>query len=952
MARIENQGVYPIKTNPVGTDYFPITDSEDSNKTKNVLISSIQATLGATIYTSSDVIPEARTVGFNNTLNFTGSQSTSEFLAQHTAGNILRVNQNGIFSTSLGVGVTVQQPSAILQADSTTQGILPPRLTTAQRDAIVSPAQGLAIYNTTTLSLETYNGTSWISGSTSNIYTTDGSIPNSVNRSVGIGTGAQITFVGTNLTGAIGENNFVFEASEWVLEVPEGVDGGHILSDPAGITSIIADNTLRLTLATSGVPTTPVVGQVLGVTAVNGNAATLGYVNSEATTIYTASGTITDQARTVTLDDTNDSGELLTLQATGTTTKAGVLALGFNTATLSVTDTATTGLTILTTSATFTDAINSRGIVYATDYSSNFTNRSLVDKGYVDGQISGVQNIYTANGTFNGVARVGTGETNSTLTLNMHDTNAATYTTRGRLALASTSSTLGFETGNGAGVVTAQMQISMNTSAMTITDSINSRGVQYAADYSANYVDRSLVDKAYVDTLAPGLEAINEGSGIGHRIAGVDPNNYGNIGLSAVDLSNSTFASTTNGATGSNSFATGENTISSGDYSFTSGSLNQATGNYSHAEGLSTIAGGLYSHAQNRGTSATGNYAHAEGDTTIAVGAVSHAEGGITRADGSYSHSGGFNTFARSYAETSIGVYPTDYTASNTTGFVATDRIFNIGNGQGAVTRSDALTILKNGTITAPSLTIALINTAGNPALITKEYADATYSGGSSIYSANGSIPAATDRTVTVPTDSKLEFVRGTTNVQIGDDGLNPIGFRALSAYASLDSQDTHSYLRVRDGNPLEIFARNGAVVQLGSGGILTPPAIGQVLASSDVLGTLEWVDNSSAASFTSYVALIDQTATGNPTATVMENTTGGTIAWTRDGVGDYTATLSGATFDLDKTLCLVTKGVESPGIIRCFRNSDTVLKLQNYDTSGSATDILTRASLEIRIYP
>ena len=51
--------------------------------------------------------------------------------------------------------------SAMLDVSSTTRGLLPPRMTTAQRDAIASPAAGLTIFNTTKNGTETYNGTSW-----------------------------------------------------------------------------------------------------------------------------------------------------------------------------------------------------------------------------------------------------------------------------------------------------------------------------------------------------------------------------------------------------------------------------------------------------------------------------------------------------------------------------------------------------------------------------------------------------------------------------------------------------------------------------------------------------------------------------------------------------------------------------------------------------------------------
>jgi hypothetical protein len=52
------------------------------------------------------------------------------------------------------------EATAILQATSTTKGFLPPRMTEAQRDAIVTPATGLVIYNTSTNQLNVFNG-SW-----------------------------------------------------------------------------------------------------------------------------------------------------------------------------------------------------------------------------------------------------------------------------------------------------------------------------------------------------------------------------------------------------------------------------------------------------------------------------------------------------------------------------------------------------------------------------------------------------------------------------------------------------------------------------------------------------------------------------------------------------------------------------------------------------------------------
>ena len=47
----------------------------------------------------------------------------------------------------VGIGTTTPDPSSILDIESTTQGVLVPRLTTAQITAIGSPAMGLLVFN-------------------------------------------------------------------------------------------------------------------------------------------------------------------------------------------------------------------------------------------------------------------------------------------------------------------------------------------------------------------------------------------------------------------------------------------------------------------------------------------------------------------------------------------------------------------------------------------------------------------------------------------------------------------------------------------------------------------------------------------------------------------------------------------------------------------------------------
>ena len=61
-------------------------------------------------------------------------------------------------ATHAQVGIGTSSPNAALDVTSTTQGFLPPRMTTTQRDAISSPAVGLVIFNTTTNCLNFYAG--------------------------------------------------------------------------------------------------------------------------------------------------------------------------------------------------------------------------------------------------------------------------------------------------------------------------------------------------------------------------------------------------------------------------------------------------------------------------------------------------------------------------------------------------------------------------------------------------------------------------------------------------------------------------------------------------------------------------------------------------------------------------------------------------------------------------
>jgi hypothetical protein len=95
-------------------------------------------------------------------LGIRGSGSTSAttaLLVQNSSGNeALRVND----ALSVGIGVSSINASAKLQVDSTTQGFLPPRVTTIQKNTVATPVAGLEVYDSTTNTPNYYNGTTWV----------------------------------------------------------------------------------------------------------------------------------------------------------------------------------------------------------------------------------------------------------------------------------------------------------------------------------------------------------------------------------------------------------------------------------------------------------------------------------------------------------------------------------------------------------------------------------------------------------------------------------------------------------------------------------------------------------------------------------------------------------------------------------------------------------------------
>ena len=154
---------------------FVLTAPADTAQTASVEVSSVFFDLSATRTYATGALALQREYRIAApTYAFVGASTVSVAVtldisvapiagtnATITAGYALRVASGAsLFAGSVGVG-GAPAASAALTVTSTTQGLLFPRMTEVQRDAISAPAAGLVIYNTTTNKLNLRVAAAW-----------------------------------------------------------------------------------------------------------------------------------------------------------------------------------------------------------------------------------------------------------------------------------------------------------------------------------------------------------------------------------------------------------------------------------------------------------------------------------------------------------------------------------------------------------------------------------------------------------------------------------------------------------------------------------------------------------------------------------------------------------------------------------------------------------------------
>lgn len=131
------------------------------------------------------------------------------------------------------------------------------------------------------------------------------------------------------------------------------------------------------------------------------------------------------------------------------------------------------------------------------------------------------------------------------------------------------------------------------------------------------------------------------------------------------------------------------------------------------------------------------------------------------------------------------------------------------------------------------------------------------------------------------------------------------------------------------------------------------------VQGGSTVKATAQDVADLAGAPYLVYTALLTQSGTSAPVATVLQNTLGGTPVWSRNTTGTYTITLAGA-FPVGKTVCFLTvNNNDANGRIVVDINyagapnaNARGFVIQNATTNTNADGLAALSCIEIRVYP
>lgn len=203
------------------------------------------------------------------------------------------------------------------------------------------------------------------------------------------------------------------------------------------------------------------------------------------------------------------------------------------------------------------------------------------------------------------------------------------------------------------------------------------------------------------------------------------------------------------------------------------------------------------------------------------------------------------------------------------------------------------------------------------------------------------------------------EFLRSDTTVAGATQVINiynSVGTRRMLLGYGSTSSNSLFFSNDADG---DIVLRTNATerINISSAGVVKVNNLsgsGTRTVVADASGNLS-ASATSTSTYKVYTALVTQSGTSGPTATVLENTLGGTVVLSRVSAGQYKATLTGA-FTANKTTSSCTPGAGTGNNIVTIVAYQSTANEVVFNTStvaggGFIDGVLSAATFEIRVY-